>query len=175
DYLSAAVPSWKSSVGKGKEVKWPVGLGAKGNEGVAGQVKQTPGSVGYVELAYAKQNSLPFAAVTNQSGKTVLASVAAVTAAAASVARSLPANSDYRISIANAPGADSYPISSMTWMLVYQHQRDAAKGKKLVDFLNWAYTTGEGEASSLDYAPLPPELTARLKARLATIDVAGSK
>ena len=175
DYLSAAVPAWKSSVGKGKEVKWPVGLGAKGNEGVAGQVKQTPGSVGYVELAYAKQNSLPFAAVTNQAGKSVLASVASITAAAANVAKSLPANSDYRISIANAPGADSYPISSMTWILVYQHQRDAVKGKKLVDFLNWAYTQGEAQASSLDYAPLPPELTTRLKARLGTIDVAGAK
>ena len=175
DYLSAAVPAWKTSVGKGKEVKWPVGLGAKGNEGVAGQVKQTPGSIGYVELAYAKQNSLPFAAVTNQAGKTVLASVASITAAAANVAKSLPANSDYRISIANAPGADSYPISSMTWILVYKHQRDPVKGKKLVDFLSWAYTQGEAAASSLDYAPLPPELTARLKTRLGTIDVAGSR
>jgi len=175
DYLSAAVPAWKSSVGKGKEVKWPVGLGAKGNEGVAGQVKQTPGSVGYVELAYAKQNSLPVAAVTNQAGKTVLATVASITAAAANVAKSLPANTDYRISIANAPGPDSYPISSMTWILVYQHQRDAAKGKKLVDFLSWAYTQGEAQASALDYAPLPGELTTRLKARLATIDVAGTK
>lgn len=175
DYLSAAVPAWKSSVGKGKEVKWPVGLGAKGNEGVAGQVKQTPGSIGYVELAYARQNNLPFASVTNQAGKTVPASVAAVTAAAANVARSLPANTDYRVSIVNAPGADSYPISSLTWILVYQHQTDATKGKKLVDFLNWAYTTGESQAAALDYAPLPAEMVSRLQERLKTIDLAAAK
>jgi len=175
DYLSAAVPAWKSSVGKGKEVKWPVGLGAKGNEGVAGQVKQTPGSIGYVELAYAKQNNLPFASVTNQAGKPVLASVAAVTAAAANVAKSLPANTDYRVSIVNAPGADSYPISSITWILVYQHQTDANKGKKLVDFLNWAYTKGESEAAALDYAPLPADMVSKLQERLKTIDLAGTK
>ena len=175
DYLSAAVPAWKTSVGKGKEVKWPVGLGAKGNEGVAGQVKQTPGSIGYVELAYANQNHLPAAAVANQAGKMVLASVPAVTAAAAGAAKSLPANTDYRISIVNAPGADSYPISSFTWILVYQHQRDAAKGKKLVDFLTWAYTDGEGEASSLDYAPLPADMIGQLKTRLGTIDFASAK
>jgi phosphate transport system substrate-binding protein len=175
DYLSAAVPAWQSSVGKGKEVKWPVGLGAKGNEGVAGQVKQTPGSIGYVELAYAKQNKLPFASIANKDGKTVLASVASVTAAAANVAKSLPANTDYRISIVNAPGADSYPISSLTWILVYQHQTDAAKGKKLVDFLNWAYSDGESEAQSLDYAPLPAAMTSQLRTRLSTIDVAAAK
>jgi phosphate transport system substrate-binding protein len=175
DYLSAVSPSWSSSLGKGKEIKWPVGLGAKGNEGVAGQVKQTPGSIGYVELAYARQNSLPFAGITNQAGKTVLASVAAVTAAAANVAKSLPANTDYRFSIVNAPGADSYPISSCTWILIYQHQKDAAKGRKLVDFMNWAYTDGEAEAASLDYAPLPAEMTTRLKARLATIDGVAAK
>ena len=175
DYLSKAVPAWNSSVGKGKEVKWPVGLGAKGNEGVAGQVKQTPGAVGYVELAYAKQNNLPFAAITNKSGKNVLASVAGVTAAAAGAAQTLPANTDYRISIVDAPGADSYPISSFTWILVYQRQRDATKGKKLVDFLNWALTTGENEASSLDYAPLPADMAAKVKARLSTIMLAQPK
>jgi phosphate transport system substrate-binding protein len=175
DYLTTAVPAWKTSVGKGKEVKWPVGLGAKGNEGVAGQVKQTPGSVGYVELAYAKQNKLPIAAVRNKSGQFVVASVAAVTAAAAGVAKALPANTDYRISIVDAPGADSYPISSFTWILVYQHQRDAVKGKKLVDFLNWALTDGEKEAPTLDYAPLPAEMATNVRARLATIDLAGAK
>jgi phosphate transport system substrate-binding protein len=175
DYLSTAVPAWKTSVGKGKEVKWPVGLGAKGNEGVAGQVKQTPGSIGYVELAYANQNKLPIAAVANQAGKMVLASVPAVTAAAAAAAKSLPPNTDYRISIVNAPGADSYPISSFTWILVYQHQPEAAKGKKLVDFPTWAYTDGEREASSLDYAPLPADMIAQLKTRLGTIDLANAK
>jgi phosphate ABC transporter, phosphate-binding protein len=175
DYLSTAVPAWKTSVGKGKEVKWPVGLGAKGNEGVAGQVKQTPGSVGYVELAYAKQNNLPIAAVRNKAGQFVAASVPAVTAAAAGVASALPANTDYRVSIVDAPGADSYPISSFTWILVYQRQRDAVKGKKLVDFLNWALTDGEKEAVTLDYAPLPTDMATNVKARLATIDLSGAK
>ncbi len=175
DYLSTAVPAWATSVGKGKEVKWPVGLGAKGNEGVAGQVKQTPGAIGYVELAYAKQNSLATAAITNKAGKTILASVPSVTAAAAAAAKALPANTDYRISIVNAPGADSYPISSFTWILVYQHQTDAAKGRKLIDFLNWALTEGEAEAPPLDYAPLPSAMAASVKARLTTIDLAASK
>jgi phosphate transport system substrate-binding protein len=175
DYLSTAVPSWKTSVGKGKEVKWPVGLGAKGNEGVSGQVKQTPGSIGYVELAYAKQNNLPIAAIRNKSGQFLAASVDAVTAAAAGVAKALPANTDYRISIVDAPGASSYPISSFTWILVYQHQTNAVKGKKLVDFLNWALTDGEKEASTLDYAPLPAEMATAVKARLANIDLTGAK
>jgi phosphate transport system substrate-binding protein len=175
DYLSTAVPSWKASVGKGKEVKWPVGLGAKGNEGVSGQVKQTPGAIGYVELAYAKQNNLPIAAIRNKDGQFVAASVDAVTAAAAGVAKALPANTDYRLSIVDAPGATSYPISSFTWILVYQHQTDAVKGKKLVDFLNWALTDGEKEASTLDYAPLPAEMATAVKARLANIDLTGAK
>ena len=175
DYLSTAVPAWKTSVGKGKEVKWPVGLGAKGNEGVAGQVKQTPGSVGYVELAYATQNQLPIAAIRNKSGQFVAASVPAVTAAAAGAAKALPATTDYRISIVDAPGADSYPISSFTWILVYQHQTDAVKGKKLVDFLNWALTEGEKSAVTLDYAPLPAEMATTVKAKLGTIDLSGAK
>jgi phosphate transport system substrate-binding protein len=174
DYLTTAAPSWKP-IGKGKEVNWPVGLGAKGNEGVAGQVKQTPGAIGYVELAYAKQNGLPIAAVKNKAGKFIVASVPAVTAAAAGVAKSLPANTDFRISVADAPGADAYPISSFTWILAYQHQSDPVKGKKLVDFLNWALTSGEAEAASLDYAPLPSEMTASVKAKVAAIDFAASK
>jgi phosphate transport system substrate-binding protein len=175
DYLSTAVPSWKTSIGKGKEVKWPVGLGAKGNEGVSGQVKQTPGAIGYVELAYAKQNNLPIAAIRNKSGQFVAASVDAVTAAAAGVAKALPANTDYRLSIVDAPGAAAYPISSFTWMLVYQKQTDAVKGKKLVDFLNWALTDGEKSASTLDYAPLPAEMATAVKARVANIDLTGAK
>jgi phosphate transport system substrate-binding protein len=175
DYLDKVSPAWHSSVGKGKEVKWPVGLGGKGNEGVSGQVKQTPGAVGYVELAYAKQNSLPAALVQNKAGQYVAASVPAVTAAAAGVAQSLPANTDYRISIVDAPGAQSYPISSFTWLLVYQHQKDAVKGKKLVDFLNWAMTEGEKSAPTLDYAPLPAEMVTTVKAKIATIDLAAAK
>jgi phosphate transport system substrate-binding protein len=175
DYLSKAVPAWMASVGKGKEVKWPVGLGAKGNEAVSGQVKQTPGAIGYVELAYAKQNKLPVAAIRNKDGKFIVPSVPAVTAAAAGVAKTLPPNTDYRISIVDAPGADSYPISSFTWILVYQHQKDPAKGKKLVDFLNWALTDGQLEAPPLDYAPLPAEMASSVRARLKTIDFAGTK
>ncbi|MDQ6771203.1 MAG: phosphate ABC transporter substrate-binding protein PstS [Gemmatimonadota bacterium] len=174
DYLTTAAPSWKA-IGKGKEVKWPVGLGAKGNEGVAGQVKQTPGAIGYVELAYAKQNKLPIAAVKNKVGKFVIASVPAVTAAAAGVATTLPSNTDFRVSVVDAPGADSYPISSFTWIIVYQHQSDPVKGKKLVDFLNWALTAGEPEAPSLDYAPLPAEMAPKVKAKVVTIDFTGAK
>lgn len=175
DYLDKVSPAWHTGVGKGKEVKWPVGLGGKGNEGVSGQVKQTPGAVGYVELAYAKQNNLPAALVRNKSGQYIAASVAAVTAAAAGVAQSLPANTDYRLSIVDAPGAQSYPISSFTWLLVYQHQKDAVKGKKLIDFLNWAMTEGEKTAPTLDYAPLPAEMVTSVKAKIATIDLAGAK
>ena len=171
DYLSAVSPSWSSTLGKGKEIKWPVGLGGKGNEGVAGQVKQTPGSIGYVELAYAKQNKLPYANVRNGAGRYVTPTIASVTAAAAGI--KLPANTDYRVSIVNAPGKDSYPISSMTWILVYQNQLDRTKGQKLVDFLRWAYTSGEKSAESLDYAPLPTALRTRLEKRLATINLGG--
>ena len=173
DYLTAVSPAWSSSLGKGKEIKWPVGLGGKGNEGVAGQVKQTPGSIGYVELAYAKQNKLPYANVKNATGKYVTPTIATVTAAAAGI--KLPKNTDYRVSIVNAPGKDSYPISSMTWILVYQNQLDRVKGQKLVDFLRWAYTSGEKTAESLDYAPLPQAMRAQLQRRLASINVAGAQ
>jgi phosphate transport system substrate-binding protein len=173
DYLSAVSPSWSSSLGKGKEIKWPVGLGGKGNEGVAGQVKQTPGSIGYVELAYAKQNTLPYANVRNAAGRFVTPSIASVTAAAASM--KLPKNTDYRVSIANAPGKDSYPISSMTWLLVYQNQTDKVKGTKLVNFLRWAYKNGEKSAASLDYAPLPSAMVAQLQDRLKTIRISDTR
>jgi phosphate transport system substrate-binding protein len=173
DYLTSVSPSWSSSLGKGKEIKWPVGLGGKGNEGVAGQVKQTPGSIGYVELAYAKQNSLPFANVKNAAGRYITPSIASVTAAAASM--KLPKNTDYRVSIANAPGNDSYPISSMTWILVYQNQPDRVKGGKLVNFLKWAYKDGEKSAATLDYAPLPSSMVSDLQNRLKTIKIADTR
>jgi len=173
DYLAAVSPSWASDLGKGKEIKWPVGLGGKGNEGVAGQVKQMPGSIGYVELAYAKQNKLAYANVRNAAGRYVAPSIASVTAAAASM--KLPKNTDYRVSIVNAPGNDSYPISSMTWILVYQNQSDRAKGAKLVNFLRWAYADGEKTASALDYAPLPKSMVAQLQNRLKTIRVADTR
>jgi phosphate transport system substrate-binding protein len=173
DYLTSVSPTWSSTFGKGKEIKWPVGLGGKGNEGVAGQVKQTPGSIGYVELAYAKQNNLPYANVRNADGRFITPSIASVTSAAASM--KLPKNTDYRVSIANAPGKDSYPISSMTWILVYQNQPDRVKGTKLVNFLRWAYADGEKTAASLDYAPLPAPMLAQLQNRLKTIRIADAR
>jgi phosphate transport system substrate-binding protein len=172
DYLAAVSPEWARGPGKGKELKWPTGLGAKGNEGVAGQVKQLPGAIGYVELAYAKQNHLPVAELKNAMGRFVAPTLASITAAAAGVAAKLPENTDYRISIVNAPGADAYPIASFTYLLVYQHQPDPVKGKKLVDFLRWYLREGEQSAAALDYAPLPPEIIARLERRLGTITVA---
>jgi phosphate transport system substrate-binding protein len=174
DYLSTVSPEWAKAVGKGKDVQWPVGLGGKGNEGVAGQVKQTPGSVGYVELAYARQNKLAYAAVRNQAGNFVEPTIASITAAAANVAKGLPAGTDYRISIINAPGKEAYPISSMTWLLVYENQGDAAKGKKLVEFMRWMYRDGQKLAPSLDYAPLPSSMVARLEKRLSTIKMGGT-
>jgi phosphate transport system substrate-binding protein len=171
-YLAAASAAWKAGPGAGKEVPWPAGLGAKGNEGVAGQVKQTPGSIGYVELAYAKQNNLAYAAIRNVGGQFVTPSIESVTAAAGAIADTISDNSDYRLSIVNASGASAYPISSMTWLLVYQNQPDATKGQHLVDFLRWAYETGYKDAASLDYAPLPDKMRSKLIARLASIKIA---
>lgn len=171
DYLAAVSPSWAAGPGRGKEVPWPVGLGGKGNEGVAGQVKQTPGAIGYVELAYAKQNNLPSAAIRNAAGNFVEPSPAGMTAAAAGVAATLPADTDYRLSIVNAQGADTYPITSFTWILAYREQRDAVKGGKLKDFLRWALTEGEKQAEALDYAPLPTSMASQLIARIDSIQV----
>jgi phosphate transport system substrate-binding protein len=171
DYLAAVSPAWAAKPGKGKEVQWPVGLGAKGNEGVAGQVKQTPGAIGYTELAYATQNKLATASIANAAGEYVAPVIASVTAAAAGAAATLPANTDYRVSIVNAPGKGVYPISSFTWIIVYEKQTNAVKGKKLVDFLRWALTEGQGSAPSLDYAPLPDTMRSALVTRLGTIQI----
>src|SRR5688500_3452240 len=175
DYLAAVSSAWRSGPGKGKEVQWPVGLGGKGNEGVAGQVKQTPGTLGYTELAYAKQNRLPVAAVRNSSGADVVPTIESITAAAAEAARTLPADTDYRISIVNAPGTASYPISSFTWILVYEQQPDSVKGRKLLDFLRWALTEGEAEAAALDYAPLPESMSAGLRQRLDSVRLGATR
>ena len=169
DYLSAVSPTWKAGPGKGKELQWPVGLGERGNDGVAGRIKQTPGAVGYVEMAFVKQNRLSSALLQNPSGQFVAPSDEAATAAADAAIAKLPANSDYRISIVNSPGAGAYPISSLTYLLVYQHMTDAAKAKKLSDFIKWALTTGQKDASSLDYAPLPPSMIAKLTARADSV------
>jgi len=169
DYLASVSPAWAAKPGKGKEVQWPVGLGAKGNEGVAGQVKQTPGAIGYVELAYATQNKMSMASVKNANGEFVAPSIASVTAAAAGAAGKLPPTTDYRVSIVNAPGAGVYPISSFTWIIAYAKQADSAKGKKLTDFLRWALNDGQGMESSLDYAPLPEGMRTALLTRLDSI------
>jgi phosphate transport system substrate-binding protein len=172
DYLTSASSDWAAKPGKGKEVQWPVGLGGKGNEGVAGQVKQLPGSIGYVELAYAKQNKLAYASIKNAKGEFVTPTIEAVTAAAAGAAAKLPANTDYRVSIVNAAGKGAYPISSFTWLLVYRNQTDATKGRKLIDFVKWALTEGEKSAATLDYAPLPATMTKQLIKQLGTVSVA---
>jgi phosphate transport system substrate-binding protein len=169
DYLAAVSPAWATKPGKGKEIQWPTGLGAKGNEGVAGQVKQTPGSIGYVELAYANQNRLSTAHLQNAAGEFVAPSIASVTAAAAGAAATLPPDTDYRVSIVNAGGTGVYPISSFTWIIAYETQADAAKGKKLTDFLTWALGEGQAAAAALDYAPLPESMRAGLTRRIATI------
>ena len=175
DYLSAVSSTWAAGPGRGKEVPWPVGLGGKGNEGVAGQVKQTPGAIGYVELAYANQNNLPSAAIRNASGNFTVPSTAGMTAAAAAITATLPADTDYRLSIVNAAGADAYPITSFTWILVYATQTDAAKAGKLKDFMKWALTEGEKQAAALDYAPLPESMASRLIARIDSIKVSPSQ
>lgn len=173
DYLSAVSTDWAKGPGRAQTIAWPVGLGGKGSEGVSGQVKQTPGGIGYVELSYAKQNNLPSALIRNPGGEWVAPTLESVTAAAAGAAAKLPASTDYRISIVNAQGKGAYPISSFTWILIYQHQKDAAKGKQLVDFLRWCYTNGESVAGSLDYAPLPSSMVANLQQRLGTVQLGG--
>jgi phosphate transport system substrate-binding protein len=159
DYLSKVSSEWSGGPGKGSSINWPVGVGGKGNEGVAGLVRQLPGAIGYVELIYALQNKISFGEVRNASGKWVRASIEGVTAAAASV-KSMPA--DYRISITNAPGDDSYPISSFTYLLIPAKPIHPDNSKTLKDMLSWILKSGEGEASSLSYAPLPPALSERV-------------
>ncbi len=175
DYLTAVSKAWAAGPGKGKSVQWPVGLGGKGNEGVAGAVKQTPGAIGYVELAYANQNKLPSALVKNAAGKFVQPTITSITAAAEGAIATLGADSDYRVSIVNAPGEGAYPISSFTWLLVYENQGDAAKGQKLVDFMKWMYSEGQQSASALDYAPLPASLATQLTARLDRVKAGAAK
>ena len=172
DYLSAVNAAWAGGPGKGTDVKWPVGLGGKGSEGVTGQVKQLPGAIGYVELSYAKQNHLPTALMRNARGEFVAPSPKAVTAAAAGAIAALPSNTDYRISIVNAPGRGAYPISSLTWILMYRNQQDAVKGKMLLDFVKWGLGEGQSFEEGLDYAPLPAKLAKALVQRLGTVTVA---
>ena len=159
DFLSKASQEWKDKVGKGTSVNWPVGLGGKGNEGVTGLVKQTPDSIGYVELIYALQNNTLFGKVQNADGKFLKADLAGVTAAAASAAKSMP--DDFRVSITNAPGATSYPISSFTWLLIPSRIPDASKRQAIKGFLTWMLTEGQGYNEKLSYAKLPKPLVAK--------------
>jgi phosphate transport system substrate-binding protein len=167
DYLSKVSDDWKNKVGKGTSVNWPVGLGGKGNEGVAGLIKQTPNAFGYVELIYAIQNSMPYGKVKNSSGTTVKADLASVTAAAAGAAKDMPA--DFRVSITNAPGKNAYPISSFTWLLIPEKFSDASKRDAIKGFVSWMLTDGQNDTEALSYAKLPKEVVAMEKQALAKV------
>ncbi|MBI5905112.1 MAG: phosphate ABC transporter substrate-binding protein PstS, partial [Deltaproteobacteria bacterium] len=171
NYLTAVDTGWRAKVGRGKSVKWPVGLGGKGNEGVAGVVKQTPGAVGYVELAYAKQNKMKVAALRNREGNFVFPTLEATSAAAAGAAKSMP--DDFRVSLVDAPGKDSWPISGLTWILVYKDQRDEARGKAMVQFLKWAMKDGQKMEAGLDYAALPKPVAEKVDKALRRISFKG--
>ncbi len=165
DYLSVVSPEWASKVGKNTSVNWPTGVGGKGSEGVSGQVKQLPGAIGYVELAYAVQNKLPVADLKNKEGKFVAPSPDSVSKAMATA--TIP--DDFRFSMVNAPGDESYPISGASWVLLYEKQSDAAKGKTLVDFLKWCVTEGQKVSPQLEYAPLPDSVQQRELKLLDTV------
>ena len=166
DYLSKISKEWQTTVGKGTSVKWPPGIGGKGNEGVAGQIRQLEGAIGYVELIYALQNKIPYGVVKNAAGEFVKASLEGVTEAAASV-KSMPA--DFRVSITNAPGKTAYPISSFTWLLIPVQSKDGNKGKVLTDFLNWMVTDGQKMTTQLAYAPLPDSVAEKVKAAIKQV------
>ena len=167
DYLSNVSAEWRNKVGMGASVNWPVGLGGKGNEGVAGQIKNVKNSIGYVELAYAHENKLPYASLKNASGSFVEPTIKSTSAAAAGAAKSMPA--DFRVSLVNQPGKDTYPIVGFTWMLVYQQQKNAANGKKLVEFLNWELKKGQKMAADILYAPLPEKVVKMVEKTIKTI------
>ncbi|HKM84830.1 MAG TPA: phosphate ABC transporter substrate-binding protein PstS [Terriglobales bacterium] len=166
DYLSKVSKDWEATVGKGTSVKWPVGLGGKGNEGVAGQIRQLQGSIGYVELIYAVENKITYGSVKNSAGNFVKASLDGVTEAAASAPK-MPA--DFRVSITNAPGKTAYPISSFTWLLVPEQAKDPKKGKIIADFLDWMVNDGQKMTNQLSYAPLPPNVAEKVKAAIKQI------
>jgi phosphate transport system substrate-binding protein len=172
DYLSKVSAEWKDKVGSGTSPSWPIGMGGKGNEGVTGQVKSTPNTIGYVELAYAVQNKLPVGQVKNASGSFITPSIDTVVAAASASAANTP--EDLRVSITNAAGPDAYPISSYTYILVYKNQKDAAKGKALVDFLWWGIHDGETFATDLQYAPLPADIVKRAEAKINSVTANGT-
>jgi phosphate transport system substrate-binding protein len=171
DYLSKVSKEWEQKVGRGTSVSWPVGLGGKGNEGVAGQVKNAPGALGYVELAYAITNKLPAAAIKNQAGRFVEATIESTTSAAAAAAKNIPA--DFRVSLTNPSGDDAYPIASFTWLLVYRDQPNEAKGRALAKFLWWAIHDGQKYPAALLYAPLPGPVVKLIEAKIKQIAYSG--
>jgi phosphate transport system substrate-binding protein len=171
DYLTKVSREWEQKVGRGTSVNWPVGLGGKGNEGVAGQIKNTPGALGYVELAYAITNNLPAASVKNAAGRFVEPTIESTTAAAAGAAKDMPA--DFRVSLTNAPGEHAYPIASFTWLLVYKDQPDEAKGRALAKFLWWMAHDGQRYTTDLLYAPLPSQVVRQIEAKLGQITFQG--
>jgi phosphate transport system substrate-binding protein len=171
NYLTTVNMEWRAKVGRGAAVNWPVGLGGKGNEGVSGVVKQTPGAIGYVELAYAKQNKMTVASLRNKEGNFVAPSLESTSAAAAGAAESMPA--DFRVSIVDAPGKDSYPIAGLTWLLVFKEQKDEAKGKALVQFLKWAIHDGQKMEEALDYAAIPKPVVEKVDKTLRLITSGG--
>ncbi len=167
DYLSKVNPEFKQKIGSATSVEWPLGVGQKGNEGVAGMIRNSPFSFGYVELIYAVQIHMPYGLVKNADGRWIKASTDTVSAAAAGAAKNMPA--DYRVSITNAPGPNAYPISSFTWLLIPDPSKDSAKGKVLHDFLEWMLDHGQAEASSMTYAPLPPAVAQMVRKTIATV------
>jgi phosphate transport system substrate-binding protein len=169
DFLSKVSPEWKSKVGASTSVNWPTGVGGKGNEGVSGLVKQTPGSIGYVELIYALHNKMDYGSVQNASGEFVKGSASSVTAAAASAVANMPA--DFRVSITNADGPGAYPVASFTWILLYERQTDTVRAQTMVDFMKWALTDGQKFATDLGYAPLPAEVVKLEMDALAKVQV----
>jgi phosphate transport system substrate-binding protein len=172
DYLNKFSREWKDKVGYATSVNWPIGLGGKGNEGVTQQVKQVEGGLGYVELIYALSNNLPYALVKNAAGKFVEPSLESVTAAAA--AAKLKPDTDFRVSITNAPGENAYPIASFTWLLVHKDNKDAGKAKLIKDFLTWMIgPDAQKMATELKYAPLPTEVVSLIQARLPTLKAGG--
>jgi phosphate transport system substrate-binding protein len=173
DYLTKVSPAWSQQVGRGKSVNWPVGIGAKGNEGVSANVGQTPGALGYVELGYAMINHLPVGAVRNKAGHFITPTIASVTAAAAGAMASMGPNTDFRVSITNPDGADAYPIASFTWLLVHKTYDDAAKAAELIKYVWWTATAGQSRCAPLGYAPLPTQMRPWIEAHLKTVTAGG--
>ena len=173
DYLSKVSSEWSQKVGKGPSVNWPVGLGGRGNEGVAATVRQTPGAIGYTELGYAMINKMPFAVIRNQAGNWITASLETVTEAAGGAMKDMGPNTDFRVSITNSPGAQAYPVASFTWLLIHKTYADSAKARALIQFVWWAQTEGQSKGPELGYAPLPKDLRPWIQARLKSITAGG--